>query len=70
MNQWKVTAYTGKNRDIILGHSWVLADSEQHAMELGRKALKITGVRGTFRVSASRYSPLNDVAFIGYVARV
>ena len=50
MNQWKVTAYTGKNRDKILGHSWVRASSEQQAIELGRRALRLIGVRGSFRV--------------------
>jgi hypothetical protein len=70
MNQWKVTAYTGKHRDKILGHSWVRASSEQQAIELGRRALRLIGVRGSFRVSASLYSPLGDYAFAGYVVRV
>jgi hypothetical protein len=70
MNQWKVTAYTGKHRDKILGHSWVRASSEQQAIELGRRALRLIGVRGSFRVSASLYSPLSDWVFAGYVVRV
>jgi hypothetical protein len=70
MDQWKVTAYAGKNRNIILGHSWVRASSEQQAIELGRRALRLIGVRGLFRVSASLYSPLSDWAFAGYVVRV
>jgi hypothetical protein len=70
MNQWRVTAYTGKNRNIVLGQTWVKAYSEASAVELGRRALRLIGVRGRFRVSASLYSPLRDVAFLGYVVRV
>lgn len=70
MNQYKVTAYTGKNRDKVLGHTWVKACSELQAVELGRRALRLIGVRGRFQVSASQYSPLRDIAFLGYVARV
>jgi hypothetical protein len=70
MSQWKVTAYTGKHRDKILGHSWVRASSEEQAIELGHRALRLIGVRGSFRVSASLYSPLSDWAFAGYVVRV
>jgi hypothetical protein len=70
MNQWKVTAYTGKNRDKVLGHSFVKACSESQAIELGRRALRLIGVRGRFQVSASPYSPLRDLAFLGYVVRV
>jgi hypothetical protein len=70
MNQWKVTAYTGKNRDKVLGQSFVKACSESQAIELGRRALRLIGVRGRFQVSASPYSPLRDLAFLGYVVRV
>ena len=39
MNQWKVTAYTGKNRDKILGHSWVRASSEEQAIEIANDSV-------------------------------
>jgi hypothetical protein len=68
--QWKVTAYTGKNRNILLGSSFVLADTEQQAMEFGKTALRLIGVRGSFRVSASAYNPLRDWAFAGYIQEV
>jgi hypothetical protein len=68
--QWKVTAYTGKNRNVLLGSSYVLADSESKAIDLGKQALRLIGVRGTFRVSATRYSPLRDLAFQGFVRAV
>jgi hypothetical protein len=70
MVQWKVTAYTGKNRDKVLGHTWVKARSESQAVDLGRRALRLIGVRGRFQLSASQYSPLQDLAFLGYVAQV
>jgi hypothetical protein len=69
MNQWKVTAYTGKNRDKILGSTWVRAFTESDARELGRKALRLIGIRGRYQVSASPYSPLRDIAFLGFVVR-
>ena len=68
--QWKVTAYTGKNRNVLLGSSYVLADSESEAIDLGKQALRLIGVRGTFRVSATRYNPLRDLAFQGFVRAV
>lgn len=70
MNQWKVTAYTGKNRDKILGSTWVRASTETEARDLGRRALRIVGVRGRYQVSASLYSPLRDFAFVGYIRLV
>jgi hypothetical protein len=68
--QWKVTAYTGKNRNVMLGSSYVLADTERQAMELGRRALRLIGVRGSFQVSASQYFPWRDLAFSGFVSQV
>jgi len=70
MDQWKVTAYTGKHRNVLLGSSYVRADSERQAMELGKRALRLIGIRGSFRVSASRYDPLRDLAFKGFVQAV
>jgi hypothetical protein len=70
MNQWKVTAYTGKHRNVLLGSSYVRADSESQAMELDKRALRLIGVRGSFRVSASRYDPLRDLAFKGFIKAV
>ena len=54
--QWKVTAYTGKNRNINLGDSYVRADTESEAVDIGRRALKLIGVRGRFQVEARPYS--------------
>jgi hypothetical protein len=68
--QWKVTAYTGKNRNIILGSSFVLAISERDAVELGKTALRMIGVRGAFNVYATLYSPLRDWAFSGFICEV
>jgi thermostable 8-oxoguanine DNA glycosylase len=67
--QWKVSAYTGKNRDINLGSTFVQADTEDAAKELGRSALRMIGVRGRYMVEARPYFPWKDIAFIGYVAR-
>jgi hypothetical protein len=68
-DQWKVTTYTGKRRDIILGSTFVRARSEQHARELGKSALKLIGIRGKFNVSAAQYFPWRDIAFLNYIAR-
>ena len=70
MSQWKVTAYTGKHRDKILGKTYVMAATETDAMELGKKALRLIGVRGSFRVSVRLYSPLQDFDFGKYVQAV
>jgi hypothetical protein len=70
MNQWKVTAYTGKHRNVLLGLSYVRADSESQAIDLGKRALRLIGIRGAFRVSASRYDPLRDLAFKGFIQAV
>ena len=67
---WRVRAYTGKNRNIHLGDSFVRADTEQQAMELGKSALRITGVRGAYRVEAVPYHPWADWAFTGFVRKV
>lgn len=69
-NQWQVTAYTGKNRNINLGQTFVRAYTEQQAMELGKRALRMTGVRGSYRVSAMRYFPWLDFAMVGFVSKV
>jgi hypothetical protein len=68
--QWKVTAYTGKNRNMILGSSFVLATSERDAIELGKQALRMIGVRGLFSVYATAYNPLRDWAFCGFIREV
>ena len=69
-NQWQVIAYAGKNRDVMLGRSYVRAVSESQAMELGKSALRLIGVRGRFRVQAVPYAPWNDWAFAGFIARI
>ena len=66
-NQWKITAYTGKNRNVILGHTFVKADTEQQACKIGRVALKTIGIRGSCRVSARPYLPWQDIAFLGFL---
>ena len=70
LNQWQVIAYAGKNRDVMLGRSYVRAATELQAMELGKTALRLIGVRGRFQVQALRYSPWKDWAFAGFIARV
>jgi hypothetical protein len=65
--QWKVTAYTGKNRNVQLGSSYVLAQSESKAIELGKRALRLIGIRGQFRVSAALYDPTKDWEFNGFI---
>ena len=67
--QWKVVAYTGKRRDVVLGESFVLADTEEKAMELGKTALRLIGIRGQFRVQALRYFPWRDWRFAGFIQR-
>ena len=69
-NQWQVIAYAGKNRDVMLGRSYVRAATESQAMELGKTALRLIGVRGRFQVQALRYAPWKDWAFAGFIARV
>jgi hypothetical protein len=69
-NQWKVTAYTGKNRDIVLGHGYVRAVTESQAVELGKRALRLIGIGGRYQVSARPYSPLADYEFHGYVRAI
>ena len=68
--QWRVVAYTGKRRDVVLGESFVLADTEEKAMELGKTALRLIGIRGQFRVQALRYFPWRDWRFAGFIQRV
>jgi hypothetical protein len=67
---WRVSAYTGKNRNIDLGDTFVRADSESHAKELGRKALRLTGVRGSFQVSVRPYYPWLDRDLLGFVREI
>lgn len=67
--RWKVIAYTGKNRDKILGSTYVLAETEEKAMELGKTALRLIGIRGQFRVQALIYHPWRDPWIAQFVAR-
>ena len=67
MMQWQCEAYSGKKRQTFR-KTWVRACSEREAMELGRRAFRLLGVRGKFFVSASPYRPERDIAFIGYLA--
>lgn len=70
MDQWKVRAYTGKNRNIVLGCTYVRALTEADAIELGRKALKIIGIKGRYQVEALPYSPYHDLSFGKYLKRL
>lgn len=63
---WRVTGYTGKRGDIRRGQTFVRADSESKAIELGKAALRMLGVRGRYVVNASRYYPWLDLALDGY----
>lgn len=65
--KWEVKAYRGKNRDVDLGTSWVTADTERQAIELGKRAMRMIGVRGQFRVSVRLYRPECDRAFLGFI---
>lgn len=69
-SQWQVIAYAGKNRNVMLGRSYVRAASESQAMELGKTALRLIGVRGRFCVQAVPYAPWTDWAFAGFIVRV
>jgi hypothetical protein len=64
--QWKVIAYTGKNGDVRRGQTFVLADTEAQACELGKAALRMLGIRGRYVVNAMRYYPWGDPAFFRY----
>lgn len=67
-NQWRVVAYTGKRGDKHLGQTFVRADSEKQAVELGRSALRMLGVRGRYVVNARPYHPWHDISFLGFIA--
>jgi hypothetical protein len=64
---WRVVAYTGKNGDRKLGETFVRAFSEQAAKEIGKVALRMTGIRGRYVVNASPYYPWRDLAFQGFI---
>lgn len=68
--QWQVIAYSGKNRNRILGKSYVRASTAAEAVDLGRSALRLIGVRGRFNVDAIPYSPLRDWEFSGFIRKV
>jgi hypothetical protein len=69
-NQWLVTAYSGKNRDVILRQTFVRAASAAAAGRLGRDALKLVGCRGRFNVSVRPYYPWLDVDMQRYLRTV
>lgn len=66
MQRWKVIAYKGKRGEIRLGESYVRAESEEHAREVGRQAFKVRGMRGKFFVHAMAYDPAQDRELIAY----
>ena len=68
--QWQIIAYTGKNRNVIVGRTYVRAATASKAIELGRAALRLIGVRGRFNVEAVAYDPSSDWAFSGFIRKV
>ena len=70
LGQWQVIAYSGKNRNVVLGKSYVRAATAAEAVDLGRSALRLIGVRGRFNVDAIPYSPLLDWSFSGFIRKV
>lgn len=59
-DQWKAVAYTGKRGDIRLGETFVRASDAIRAKELGKRALRLIGVRGRFVVNVVPYYPWLD----------
>lgn len=70
LGQWQVIAYSGKNRNVVLGKSYVRAATAAQAVDLGKSALRLIGVRGRFNVDAIPYSPLGDWSFSGFIRKV
>lgn len=68
-DQWRVTAYRGKNGDIKAGETFVRADSESRAKEIGKTALRQIGISGRFVVNVRPYRAWRDLAFLGYIAQ-
>jgi hypothetical protein len=66
-DRWEVKAFTGKSGDIHLGTTFVRADNEEKAKELGKSGLRLIGVRGRFVVYASHHLPWYDSAMAGFV---
>lgn len=68
-DQWQIIAYTGKNRNLVVGRTYVRAATASKAIELGRSALRLIGVRGRFLVEATPYYPQRDWAFSGFISK-
>lgn len=68
--QWQIIAYAGKNRNVIVGRTYVRAATASEAIDLGRSALRLIGVRGRFNVEAVAYDPSSDWAFSGFIREV
>jgi len=66
-DKWEVKAFCGKSGDIHLGTTFVKADTEERAKELGKSALRLIGVRGRFVVNARHYLPWYDPAMAGFI---
>jgi hypothetical protein len=64
---WRVIAYRGKSGDVHLAETFVRSSSELRAIEIGKSALRMLGVRGRYVVNASRYYPWLDRKLAGYV---
>jgi hypothetical protein len=69
-DQWKAVAYTGKRGDVRLGETFVRADDARSAKELGKRALRLIGIRGRFVVNVMPYYPWCDPAMRLFIAPV
>lgn len=63
---FEVTPFNSRG-EVIRRSTYVRAGSEQAARRLGRRWLRILGLRGKFHVRARIYNPLNDPEMRGYV---
>lgn len=69
---WRVRGYRGKNRDVVLGETFVRSSSYRMAQTTGERALRIlfpNKCKGSFQVFASEYHPELDSLYVGYVAK-
>lgn len=68
-NQWRVVALRGKRADINMGETFVRAETEEKARQIGKSVLR-TRIRGKFTVYATRYYPWKDWNFVGFLRPV
>lgn len=58
-DKWEVKAFCGKSGDIHLGTTFVKADTEERAKELGKPALRLIGVRALPSDCLRDFDPIN-----------